>query len=439
MLFNFKIKYYSFLLLFSFLCNNTYAVPIGNEQTGLEKLHADHNVVEIHIMYGLDIMIIQLGSLCTLYMIIRTFIRWCKHNLSLHMSHKLPFYMALSEFFIYTPLLINLYYPAVNDKQWPEQSCKILGLNFYFFASFNMTLVGSLALITYLRVCKAMNINTGLLDYKLFIFPILISTVLSIPAWKYTGADGYWCFQNRKSSFIPLVLLYMDIFILLTSLFSYIGIAHAINVSRFRNDEENFRTSNKKIIGYLFMYIMQWTPVMIYIICDIEHQANMWIFAICILSLPIGSIINTYRYISSEGFWNIDSVSTRDPSSRNEPNLHSIKNFGGPPTVSQWRELSGGDDIDVNSNRSSILSENMPRVVISNQSQDLIQIQLQNQPQDQIQILSRNQSQLSLDITQSQPLSSLKQTSQNRSQDKIQPQPLSEESLSSQQSQQIKS
>src|SRR3954454_1825913 len=125
---------------------------------------------------------------------------------------------------------------------------------------------------------------------------------------------------------------------------------------------------------------------MVYVIIGIEHQANMLIFVICIISLPAGGILNTYRYISNEGFWNTYSEvgSGRDPSSRNKQNLHSIKNFGGPPTVSQWRELSEGDDI---SNRSSILSEYTPQVVISNQSQDSL---------DQIQIHLQNQSQLSL-------------------------------------------
>ncbi|GBC06480.1 hypothetical protein RclHR1_06870011 [Rhizophagus clarus] len=398
MMFNPKINY-SFLLLSSFLSNNIYAVPV---ETSLDKLHNEHSNIEIHIMYGLDLILLQLGSLCTLYLIVRTFVRWFKQNYSLYMSHKLPFYMAFSEFLIYTALIINLYYPAINDRQWPEQSCKIMGLMFYFFAIFNMILVGSVAVITYLRVCKAMNIDTGVLDYKLFICPLIVPIVLSVPAWGYFGSDGYWCFQDRNSTFIPLVLLYLNIIILMTSLFCYIGIAHAINVSRFRNDEENFRTSNKKIIGYLFMFILQWTPVMVYLIFDINKEPDMWIFVICIISLPAGAILNTYRYISHESFWNTypEFGSRRDPSSRNETNLHSIKNFGGPPTVSQWRELSGDDDI---SNRSSILSERVPQVVISDRSEDSL---------DQIQ----NQSQLSLDIIQPQPSSSL---SQNRSQDKI--------------------
>ncbi|CAI2184439.1 10513_t:CDS:2, partial [Funneliformis geosporum] len=115
-------------------------------------------------------------------------------------------------------------------------------------------------------------------------------------AWPSFGGDGYWCFQNRETKFIPLALLYADILILMTSLFCYIGIVHDINVSRFRNDQENFCTANKKIVGYLFTYILQWTPVMIYIIADIEQQANMWVFSICITSLPIGGILKTNQW-----------------------------------------------------------------------------------------------------------------------------------------------
>src|SRR5687767_9911180 len=121
---------------------------------------------------------------------------------------------------------------------------------------------------------------------------------------------------------------------------------------------------------------------MVYIIIGMESQANMWVFVICIISLPVGGILNTYRYVSNEGWWNIDSDigevgNGQDPSSRNHnrTNLHSIKNYGGPPTVSQWRELSGEEDIaDQQSQQSS------QEIQLQNESQD--QIQLQNESQD---------------------------------------------------------
>src|SRR3954464_6375451 len=106
---------------------------------------------------------------------------------------------------------------------------------------------------------------------------------------------------------------------------------------------------------------------MVYVIIGIEHQANMLIFVICIISLPAGGILNTYRYVSNEGLWNVDPEidNGQDPSLCNRTNLHSIKNYGGPPTVSQWRELSGGEDVEGQQS--------------SDQLPDQIQIQLQNE------------------------------------------------------------
>jgi hypothetical protein len=98
MLFNSITQIIFLLRIFSLLCNvcNANAVPIDDiKQNGLEK-NAGYNNFEIRVMYGFDLAVLQLGIICTLYMIIRTFIRWFKHDLSLHMSHKLPFYMALS-------------------------------------------------------------------------------------------------------------------------------------------------------------------------------------------------------------------------------------------------------------------------------------------------------------------------------------------------------
>src|SRR5436305_14927516 len=98
MLFNPKIKIVRVIIYLCtlFLCN-AYAIPIDNNKNELKKRTEESGILRgYRIMYGFDLAILQLGVLCTLYTIIRTFVRWFKHNLSLHMSHKLPFYMALS-------------------------------------------------------------------------------------------------------------------------------------------------------------------------------------------------------------------------------------------------------------------------------------------------------------------------------------------------------
>src|SRR6266498_3185268 len=122
------------LLLFSFLCDAfplDTSVDIKDDNTpipiddSLDKLHAKHSKTEVYIMYSLDLIILQLGSLCTLYVIIRTSTRWFKHNLSLHMSHKLPFYVALSiniffyfifYFYFYSLFLLYIYIFSASSK-----------------------------------------------------------------------------------------------------------------------------------------------------------------------------------------------------------------------------------------------------------------------------------------------------------------------------------
>jgi len=219
------------------------------------------------------------------------------------MAHKLPFYVALSDLAIYIVLTINLYYPAVNKQLWDDYSCKLVAASFYYFAISNMFLVGSLSVLSYFRVCRTVYYELGWLDYKLFLFPIVLPAVITAPAWRYFGSDGYWCYTNRTSSFIPLSLLYIAIVVLSTSLICYIGITYKINVARRTTDSEVFLHAYKKIVGYLFIYIIQWTPVMVYVIADNHQHTQMWGYVICFISLPLGGMLNAYRYICNEGWW----------------------------------------------------------------------------------------------------------------------------------------
>ncbi|RGB40108.1 hypothetical protein C1646_739778 [Rhizophagus diaphanus] len=237
-------------------------------------------------MYIIILVILQIGSLSTLYVILRTFIRWKRIDFSLNMTHKLPFYMALSDLIIYVALTVNLYYPLANMKPWSDYSCKIVSLVFFYSSLSNMILVGCLAVLSYFRVCKTMYYELGIMDYKLFLLPVVFPALISVPAWSHFGSDQYWCYSNRSSSFIPLTLLYVDIATLTISIFCYIAISYAINV-----------------VGYLFIYILQWTPVMIYVLIDTQQQTSMWVYVVCFSSLSIGGVLNAARYISNEGWW----------------------------------------------------------------------------------------------------------------------------------------
>ncbi|CAB4374069.1 unnamed protein product [Rhizophagus irregularis] len=304
------------ILIFTLLnCNSAYPTNLESRDEKLSegnaafgKFKKDHSVFEIYSMYIIILIILQIGSLSTLYVILRTFIRWKRVDFSLNMTHKLPFYMALSDLIIYVSLT---YYPLANMKPWPDHSCKIVSLVFFYSSLSNMILVGCLAVLSYFRVCKTMYYELGIMDYKLFLLPIVFPALISVPAWSHFGSDQYWCYSSRTSSFIPLTLLYVDIATLTISIFCYIAISYAINVVRSRNDNNNhannennlFLPAYKKIVGYLFIYILQWTPVMVYVLIDTQQQTSMWVYVVCFSSLSIGGVLNAARYISNEGWW----------------------------------------------------------------------------------------------------------------------------------------
>ncbi|CAG8646881.1 17039_t:CDS:2, partial [Funneliformis caledonium] len=78
-------------------------------------------------------------------------------------------------------LAIIKYYPAVNKQLWDDYSCKLVAASFYYFAISNMFLVGSLSVLSYFRVCRTVYYELGWLDYKLFLFPIVLPAVITAP------------------------------------------------------------------------------------------------------------------------------------------------------------------------------------------------------------------------------------------------------------------
>ncbi|RIA97266.1 hypothetical protein C1645_300876 [Glomus cerebriforme] len=195
-----------YLILIFIFINCNYAYPANVEpryvvpsKGTVEFNDFKHNrsTFEIYTMYAISLIILQIGSLCTLYVILRTFLRWRRIEFSLNMAHKLPFYMALSDLAIYVTLTINLYYPTANMELWPEHSCKIVAFTFFYSALSNMILVGCLAILSYFRVCKTMYYELGIFDYKLFLLPIVFPALISIPVCSFIYVYSRQVFLNK--------------------------------------------------------------------------------------------------------------------------------------------------------------------------------------------------------------------------------------------------
>ncbi|CAG8438409.1 9835_t:CDS:2 [Acaulospora morrowiae] len=289
------------------------------------------------IVLPLGVSLITLSCICTSYVIIRTLIRWWITRRSLSMALRVPFYIAISDFVLVCTYLPNLVYPLIHGHPWPEAQCRIIGGLTFFFISCNMTLVGSLALLTYLRICRRWYLDLGKYDYKLFSILLVLSFVFTMVGIPSFGTSKYWCFTNRNNAIMPIITLVLNFTILSVTLFSYTMTLRQINSVNFRRDnKDTVATRSKqiepivirKVIGYILIFLLQWTPPMIYVFGQVINYDEMWIYIVTDATINLGGVGNMIQYIINEGWWDgYGSSSGTSVGSNSTPPTHN--NFGG--------------------------------------------------------------------------------------------------------------
>ncbi|CAG8772253.1 33374_t:CDS:2, partial [Racocetra persica] len=58
--------------------------------------------------------------------------------------------------------------------------------------------------------------------------------------------------------------------------------------------------ATRKIIGYILIYLIQWTPVLIYVVGETVHYNTLWINVIAIATINFGGIGNMTTYMINE-------------------------------------------------------------------------------------------------------------------------------------------
>ncbi|CAG8654651.1 17867_t:CDS:2 [Funneliformis caledonium] len=301
--------------------------------------------IEFKIVVYFGMVMIILNGICTLYVLRRTLTRWIISKKSLPMALRVPFYISLSDFMLFSINFPNMLFPVIHGVPWSNSNCKIIGGITFFTISTNITLVGLLAFLTYLRICRKMIIDLGKYDYKAILFILFTSivyTMISLPSY---GSGKYWCYTNKTSNILPIVTLILNFGALAITLFSYSLTLREINSISFINDHnrerekerERFEYSNfnsntylnrnyvdgntsnnnenvskivkkiepivvRKIIGYVLIFMLQWTPPMIYVVGQIIDYDPLWVYLITDASVNMGGIGNMIQFIINEGW-----------------------------------------------------------------------------------------------------------------------------------------
>ncbi|CAG8751402.1 13282_t:CDS:2, partial [Dentiscutata erythropus] len=121
-------------------------MSLTSDTTNLRELSGFYIIMPSGILASIP------NGICLIYLLTRTLKRWWVTKRPLPMAHRVPFYIAFSEFNLFYMNSINMVYSAVNGHTIQGTACKWAGGLTFFFVSVNTSLVGLLSLTTYLRI-----------------------------------------------------------------------------------------------------------------------------------------------------------------------------------------------------------------------------------------------------------------------------------------------
>ncbi|CAG8495710.1 6803_t:CDS:2 [Cetraspora pellucida] len=221
---------------------------------------------------------------------------------------------GLSLIYLITRILNRWWtYSVVNGHTLQGQECKVVGGMTFFFVVANVTLVGSLSLTTYLRICRKRIINFGTYDYKLFSGVILVAVTFTLINIYDFGPNRFWCYSAPTDQKTPLITISLIFFILIVTTYCYLMTLLEVNIQQKnirRLGTESAKLSRvdlivvRKIIGYILTFIIEWIPSVIYFISQMAMYDNIWIYTVAVVAINFGGIGNMILYIVHESWTN---------------------------------------------------------------------------------------------------------------------------------------
>ncbi|RUS20764.1 hypothetical protein BC937DRAFT_94448 [Endogone sp. FLAS-F59071] len=177
-------------------------------------------VTSIHSSQGSAIIYIS-GIIASFANIIATiFIFWRSYSTKrqnddqkLTPSQRFPVYMAILDCLTAICIMANLFYPFMYDHLPPHAVCVGFGFITALLIGINMTLVGFIAFITWLKVCRQRSLALGNLDWKLWTFATVLPLVVGVTT---AGQNGCFATDYTPGGKFEFVF---------TVAFNYIGLA----------------------------------------------------------------------------------------------------------------------------------------------------------------------------------------------------------------------
>lgn len=213
-------------------------------------------------------------------------------------------------------------------------SCKILGGFIFFMVTANMTLVPTIALITYFSVCHNFFIPLGRNDWKLHCFVIACPLITGGIGIQSFGPDIYWCYTSRNHLTLAWVTTILYFGTLVICGFCYFSVINFVTDTKrkvARGQRRNISSSSPlsaptvseekrrlekriimKICSYVLMFMLNWGPAMPYTVGYLTGYDNYWVYVCTMCGLWFGGTLNGIQYAVNEGVWAPQKISDDD-------------------------------------------------------------------------------------------------------------------------------
>jgi hypothetical protein len=270
------------------------------------------STAELKICYISGLVMMQISSLADLYTICLLWIEYKKKG-PLNLNLRCPLYLALTDLLTHMFTFENYLVPVVTGRVVPDPYCRYIGMGLGFFAGANMMTIVTITIITYFSVFRNLIINTGKYDWKMLVAIFLSVGPLIAFGYNSFGSDGIWCYSSIST---PIFASYLSTCFISTMfaalcLFSiYIMILLRRNEKQLINQKDQLKNYKKierdfKILQlkmfrkqtvYVLSYVIQWGPVIPYMIrrsyyFAVEDNFSL-VLAVAIL-LNTGGVLNT--------------------------------------------------------------------------------------------------------------------------------------------------
>jgi hypothetical protein len=151
-----------------------------------------------YLVFGIGWTILFASLISSIAVIYSVWNKFTKDG-NLAMSQRFPLYIAITDIGLSLSLLGNQMHSVLYRKTLTGVLCQAMSVSIAFTGLTNMSIVTSIAVLTYLRVCKSKEIDTGPYDWKLHAIVLpnsIFWSCLGIPSF---GPSKYWCYQEMNS------------------------------------------------------------------------------------------------------------------------------------------------------------------------------------------------------------------------------------------------